>query len=192
MPSPIGHSLAGCAIYAGTNDNYTISWKTLFLYILVANLPDFDFIPGFLLGAPNSFHRGVSHSLGFAFLFGIVLGLLVARNTTTQRFFKNILIFSGLYFSHIFLDLFSMDTSIPIGEKLFWPVSNEYFSAPFHFFLDIKRKVSSNYEFITTLFSFHNFLAILIEIAVLIPVLALVSFRKRRRNRQPVLGGEKN
>ena len=192
MPSPIGHSLAGCAIYAGTNDNYTISWKTLFLYILVANLPDFDFIPGFLLGAPNSFHRGVSHSLGFAFLFGIVLGLLVARNTTTQRFFKNMIIFSGLYFSHIFLDLFSMDTSIPIGEKLFWPVSNEYFSAPFHFFLDIKRKVSSNYEFIATLFSFHNFLAILIEIAVLIPVLALVSFRKRRRNRQPVLGGEKN
>lgn len=192
MPSPIGHSLAGCAIYAGTNDNYTISWKTLFLYILVANLPDFDFIPGFLLGAPNSFHRGVSHSLGFAFLFGIVLGLLVARNTTTRRFFKNMIIFSGLYFSHIFLDLFSMDTSIPIGEKLFWPVSNEYFSAPFHFFLDIKRKVSSNYEFITTLFSFHNFLAILIEIAVLIPVLALVSFRKRRRNQQPVLVGEKS
>ncbi len=85
-----------------------------------------------------------------------------------------------------------MDTSIPIGEKLFWPVSNEYFSAPFQFFLDIKRSISSNYEFIATLFSFHNFLAILIEIAVLIPVLALVSFRKRRRNKQVVLIGEKS
>jgi len=192
MPSPIGHSLAGCAIYAGTNDNNIINWKTLFLYILVANLPDFDFIPGFLLGTPNSFHRGVSHSLGFALIFGTALGLLVARNTTTKRFFKNILIFSGLYFSHIFLDFFSVDTSIPIGEKVFWPVSNEYFSAPFQFFLDIKRSISSNYEFIATLFSFHNFLAILIEIAVLIPVLALVSFRKRRRNQQPVLVGEKS
>ena len=192
MPSPIGHSLAGYVIYAGTNDSHTIRWKTLFLYILVANLPDFDFVPGFLLGTPNSFHRGVSHSLGFAFLFGIVLGLFVARNTTNQKFFKSILIFSGLYFSHIFLDFFSVDTSIPIGEKVFWPISNEYFSAPFQFFFDIKRRVSSNYEFIATLFSFHNFLAILIEIAVLIPVLALVSFRKRRRNRQPVLAGEKN
>ncbi len=192
MPSPIGHSLAGCAIYAGTNDSNIINWKTLFLYILVANLPDFDFIPGFLLGTPNSFHRGVSHSLGFALIFGTALGLFVARNTTTKRFFKKILILSGLYFSHIFLDFFSVDTSIPIGEKVFWPISNEYFSAPFQFFLDIKRSISSNYEFIATLFSFHNFLAILIEVAVLIPVLALVSFRKRRRNQQPVLVGEKS
>jgi len=99
MPSPIGHSLAGYAIYSGTVKCKANNWKIVLLYVLVANLPDFDFIPGFLMDTPNEFHRGLSHSIGLAIVIGIITSVFITKRVNLKQFLINVLIFSGLYFS---------------------------------------------------------------------------------------------
>jgi len=180
MPSPIGHSLAGCAIYVGTVKDNNNNWKLLFLYILIANLPDFDFIPGFILGTPNRFHHGISHSIGFACIIGTALSLIVSTKASKRFYLTNVLIVAGLYFSHIFLDFFSMDTLPPFGEKLLWPINGEYYISSFKLFFDIRRDISSNSEFILTLFNFHNVFAMTLEICVLLPIVGLIYFLRKK------------
>ena len=36
-------------------------------------VPDFDFLPGILIGEPGAFHHGASHSLTSAVIFGVVV-----------------------------------------------------------------------------------------------------------------------
>ena len=182
MPSPIAHSLAGYVIYRAASENTSrIEWGTLFLYCVCSNLPDLDFIPGFLLGAPNKFHHGVSHSLGFAvaFAFCMSLFLLFVKN---QSVLRNFVIFFSLYFSHVLLDLLSYDSSPPYGVPALWPITDNYYISPISVFLDIQRGQASE-TFIRSLFSFHNFLAILIEIVFFLPLIVIVSLFKRNRAR---------
>ena len=74
MPLPVGHSLAGYLIYLGAErDTSLYRWKLILLYVFAANLPDLDILPGFLMGLPNRYHHGISHSLGFAILAGMVV-----------------------------------------------------------------------------------------------------------------------
>ena len=42
------------------------------LFVLFANAPDLDFVPGILLGDPGAYHHGISHSLGFALMVAVV------------------------------------------------------------------------------------------------------------------------
>ena len=73
MPSPIGHSLVGLIVFHYFKQkNLKWSFLSIVLVILVSNLPDFDFIPGILLGEPNRFHHGISHSFGFVIMITVV------------------------------------------------------------------------------------------------------------------------
>ena len=73
MSSPFGHSIAGYIVDAFEPKTLKVhSVKRLFLYVFMANIPDLDFIPGFLMGRPNLLHHGISHSLGAAVLFSIL------------------------------------------------------------------------------------------------------------------------
>jgi inner membrane protein len=167
MPSPVGHSLTGYLIYRATaKGDANERWWTFALYLVAANIPDLDFIPGLLVGEPGRYHHGVSHSLGFAILFGLALSLTLAAFKLGDGI-QNFVIFFSLYFSHVLLDYLSTDTSFPYGVPLFWPLSKEYYIAPFAFLPDIHRPVSSGMKFITGLLSVHNLWAATVEALML-------------------------
>ena len=77
MPSPIAHSLTGYIIYRAASPVHARRWQHVVLHLFAANAPDLDFLPGFLIGDPDLYHHGVSHSIGFAVLFASALSLFL-------------------------------------------------------------------------------------------------------------------
>ena len=131
MPSPIGHSLAACAVYQGMVGARLAphSWLTLLSFCVAAGAPDVDFLPGFLLGEPNRFHQGVSHSLGMALLFGAGIAFLSwwMRGRIAWRF---VLVLFSLYCSHLLFDYLAVDTGSPLGIPVWWPLSRQHYLSP--------------------------------------------------------------
>jgi inner membrane protein len=156
----------GYLIYRAADDAGEKRWRTVALYLFAANAPDLDFIPGLLMGNPERYHHGPSHSLGFAILFGLALSLTTALFKLGDGR-RNFSVFFSLYFSHVLLDYLSTDSSIPYGVPLFWPLSDEYYMAPFAFLPDIHRPVSSGMKFITGVLSLHNLWAATVEFLML-------------------------
>jgi inner membrane protein len=182
MPSALGHSLLGYLIYTCAPKSIGVRrWRLPALYILAANAPDLDFIPGLLVGHPDRYHHGISHSIGFAVLFALIINLswFVLKRDISPR---NFIVLFSLYCSHNILDYFSIDDSFPYGLPFFWPLSSEYYIAPFAFLPGIKRVSSSNLDFISSLFSAHNFSALAVESILFLPLLLLVFFLKRKIN----------
>ena len=137
MPLPIVHSFAGYSIYRSSSKaRESGGWKWAALAILLANLADFDYLPGAFVGQMGRFHRGISHSLGAAVFVGLFTGLL-ARVWKKDSFKESALFSFSAYVSHIFLDFFSMADSYML---LFWPLSSVRFNPPFCF--DIAREES--------------------------------------------------
>ena len=177
MPSPVAHSLMGYMIYRATKRPVEVHrWPLVALYLFSANAPDLDFIPRFLVGEPHRYHHGISHSIGVGLLFALTFSLFpLLREPDSFR--RNFATFFCLYGSHIVLDYFSIDTSMPYGEPLFWPLSNAYYIAPVAFLPDIRRALSVS-EFIPSLFSLHNLWAASVEFLLLLPFLLLVALLK--------------
>jgi inner membrane protein len=156
----------------------TQRWRVLAFYLFAANAPDLDFIPGLLIGDPNRYHHGISHSLGFAVLFALACSLAWDIRTY-EPIWRKFAIFCSLYSSHLGLDFLSIDTRAPYGEPLFWPLTDAYYIASFAFLPDIKRAPSS-LEFFPSLLSLHNLFALGVELVLVFPLLMLL-----RRLRQP-------
>lgn len=179
MPSPVGHSIMGYIIYRAAAKRAGMhQWQLMALYLFAANVADLDFIPGLQMGDPDRYHHGITHSIGFAVLFALVFSLL---GILGNAFRKNFGIFFLLYFSHIAFDYFSIDTSKPYGEPFFWPLTNDYYIAPFAFLPDIQRSAIGS-EFIPSLFSLHNLWAVSVECLLLFP-LAMVTLALRRKTK---------
>jgi inner membrane protein len=177
MPLPIGHSLMGYAIHDTTSEDKGFSWKSILLFVFVANLPDLDFIPGLLAGEANLYHRHfLSHSLGAALAFGVLAGAY-CYFVRKKNFATNFALFSLVYFSHVFLDYFSMDHSAPHGVPMFWPLTTEYFASPFPVFMSVVKGNDSG-RFFQSLFVAHNFQVALWEIVVFIPVITIMKLVK--------------
>lgn len=163
MPSPVGHTLVGLIIFKlFGKQKYKWGPASLFLIIFISNFPDLDFLPGMIIGEPNRFHHGISHSLGFVSIFTCLIYFVVrfwniidAKMISTWFFI--------LASIHVFMDYFGADTTLPYGEPLFWPVSDTYLISPVSIFLDIRRS-NDVIQFFPSLFSWHNTLAVIIEI----------------------------
>ena len=181
MPSPLGHSLMGYALYETLpQENKSLPWRMLLLYAIVANLPDIDFLPGFLLGNPNKYHHSYfSHSLGFSIFIGGLLALYFSLKKS-KNFFVYFLIFTSVCFSHVVLDFITLDTSMPKGVPMFWPLSSHYFYSPVSIFMSI-HKLGSSKLFIQSLFVMQNIGVALWELIVFIPVLVIIKMAKKRK-----------
>ena len=178
MPSPVGHSLIGFTVYrASARLDEPFGWRKSALYLFAANAPDLDFIPGLFIGEPNRFHHGPSHSLAFAALFGLSLGL-VLHTMKIDSIRRGFPILVGLYLSHIGLDCLSIDTAAPYGMPLFWPMSETYYKAGIAFLPDIRRSNSAT-SFVISLFSAHNFRSVAAECVLFLPLVPLVLALKR-------------
>jgi inner membrane protein len=190
MPLPIAHSAAGLAGYVAFKKRNPDSPRKQELFLLglclfLANLPDLDFIPGFLCGEPGRFHHGPSHSL----VVGLVVALIFYRfvgyrlkGISKKRIFGCCLV---SLLSHPVLDYFSADTSKPFGVPLFWPFDTEYYMSPFPLFRDVQRNQDTIGTFFSTIINTNNAWGILVESLFAGTILfALFAFKGRSK---PVL-----
>ena len=123
MPTSIGHALGGYAaadITADSGGRRPPLAAFLFLAIFVANVPDLDFVPGYLLGHAERFHRGASHSVLGGVLATLVLAPLAGRlfGGSLRRW---AFLVSAVYASHLILDLLMRDPTGGPGIAFFWP-----------------------------------------------------------------------
>jgi len=166
MPLPIAHSLGGVAIWKCQSNSFFKTWRqNLLFFILLSNLPDLDFLPGFLIGEPSLFHHGVSHSLGMAILTGLLGGAFFWRKKGTS-FWSGSLVIGLTYYFHILLDYFTVDERLPFGMMMVWPFSNEYYISNFKIFDKMVRSDQSG-DFFQSLFCMTNFWVALKELLIM-------------------------
>jgi len=119
MPSPIGHSLTGFALYCALEGPrrpvMTRSDMALCsLIVMAANLPDVDFLLNIVTG--RNYHRGFTHSLLAVTVFA--LGVWVLSHICRRHWAGRTALLIGLgMLSHVLLDSLAADT-VPPWELL--------------------------------------------------------------------------
>jgi len=169
MCTPIGHSMFGFITYYFWEkvNIKNIDPKKLFIFVILANLPDVDFIPGLILGDPNRFHHVISHSVIFLVVVAFLLGKFdfVCEK---KGYFKKVSILSFLLLGHMLIDFFTVDTREPLGIDLFWPYPR-YFISPFPVFPSFNRRFSH-------LVSVDNLQTLFIELLVFLSLFGFLFF----------------
>jgi inner membrane protein len=142
MPSPIGHTLAGCTVaLAVIPPGMPQAWEAWAWCLISANLADVDFIPGLLMGNLRAFHRGASHSL-LAALGVAVLGAALWTESSIPWLTRALLIFLT-YGSHVGLDGLTPGRGVLLG----WPFSRRRFRLARPWFLSVPvRNTCSHVE----------------------------------------------
>lgn len=174
MPTPVGHVLGGIMCLFFNKEFVLKNWPVLCLVVFYALLPDIDFLFGLVEGLPNKYHHQSTHSFVFIVLAGLLGGFIVNKLKIMQ-FTKSFVLFTVSGASHLLLDVLALDTKAPFGAPLFWPFSNKFFISPVTIFSDVHRS-SSSHTFWASLLSSHNFETVLIEIAILLPIVILLFF----------------
>jgi inner membrane protein len=181
MPSPIGHALAGVAVawvVESTRSQRTPPTTVSLLTVACATLavlPDID-----LLYMP--LHRMATHSVT-ATLFITIVAAAVTGWVTGRVSWRVALACGAAYSTHLLLDWVGDDASAPYGIQPFWPFSAEWFISPWTLFAGTERRdpLSSRALLI-------NLRALVLEIAILGPVVVALWFRRKRRNLGPTSG----
>jgi membrane-bound metal-dependent hydrolase YbcI (DUF457 family) len=177
MPTPVGHALGGIAVYvAARGSSRPKDWPLAIAVVVSALLPDLDFAIGPFAG--RSYHHYFTHSLGFTVLFAGV-SYLGARFTKRAAPFRDAAVLTAAYFSHIFLDFLAKDATPPFGVQLLWPFSDTFYISP------VKAFTATWRGSLAKLFGLHNWMAVGLEILVLLPIIALISRWRKRSPAQP-------
>ncbi len=154
MPLPTGHALAGLmSAYYFKKDRLRPS--EAILCVLVANLPDFDYIPGIWVGSLKRFHPSFTHSICAATLFFLMVYWLSER-LKIQDPLRWTWVLGITYTTHIFLDSIQVDT-YPIngiGIPLFFPFTNQCY----HTGWDLLNSGSNFIDFNSTISAFRSIL----------------------------------
>ncbi|HEX6309682.1 MAG TPA: metal-dependent hydrolase [Longimicrobiales bacterium] len=172
MPTPVGHSLAGLAVHLASPGQPVRSRAVQALALVVlANLADVDFIPGYVVGEPRAYHWGPTHSLAAALLAGGIAGWIARR--FTGRFLPMALLGTVAYGSHVVMDLLLGPGTryLSMGLQVWWPFSTAPHMAPWSVF---RMFPASIHELgpVGALFSRSVLPLIAREVAILIPVCA--------------------
>ncbi len=163
--SPIVHSSVALLGWQKSAENKNL--KTLFLFMLISNLPDIDFLLSLIFGKKTfGLHQYYTHNVFFV-CFTVLLFFPILKQK------KERIGFSLVAFSHLLLDLIGIDMVPPVGFRLFYPLSNRFFK--FEVFPSMKR------DNLAALFSLHNLWILALEVAIfLVPV--LIYYRKEFRS----------
>jgi membrane-bound metal-dependent hydrolase YbcI (DUF457 family) len=171
VPTPIGHTLAGVILFSSQKKRGVLFFL---LVTFFAMLPDIDFLFGFVVGDANRYHHLFTHSFTFVILTGLIGGWLYAK-WQKESWLKLSAIFISAGISHVILDILALDKREPLGCPLWWPFSNAFVISPMTIFADVSRVSDSKY-FIQSLFNVHNLKTVLIEVAILTPLLLVAIF----------------
>ena len=182
MPSPVGHILGGAAVYLAASRGEYRSRAVLGVTLLSSILPDFDFLPGILIGDPSAFHHGISHSLTVAVFVGSLV-FFFGRRLHTKIAVQTATLAALAYFFHIVLDAVSVNEGTR-GVPILWPWSDRQFGINLHLFGFFHH--GGLYRGIWSIVRWDNLPALIREISVLgIPVLILFLWQKRNRKPLP-------
>src|SRR3954467_717081 len=166
MPSPVGHAIAGVVAGWLVAPPERHDSSRIILFAAAGMAADLDL----LVGA----HSGPSHGLGAAVIVGVVLW--VSLRSRGIRGSVRLALATGLaYASHTLLDWLGTDASPPIGIMALWPLSRNYYEAPWHIFMAISRRYWLP-EFWT-----YNLRALGRELLILVPLTAIVLAMRRGR-----------
>lgn len=157
MPSPLGHALGGLIV------GEVLAPSALLICAAAGIAPDIDFLWGR--------HNQETHSLGAA----IVAGLLVYAWKRNARLAIAVV---AAWSSHVLFDWLGSDTTPPLGVMALWPLTREYYFADAFFFEAISRR------YWLEGFVAHNVWAVVTELLILGPPLALLAWLRRRRSSQ--------
>lgn len=179
MPSPLGHVLGGTAVYLIATNNENRSKLTLGVTILGSVVPDFDFVPGVIIGEPAAFHHGISHSLPFAFFFGALVFFIVCRVENMRTAVQTGIMAGLAYASHLVLDLVSVTEGR--GIPIIWPLTSDRFGVNLQLLGHFQHGRLA--QGIWSVVRWENLPALTREAAVLgIPLLFLVWRERRARS----------
>ena len=171
MPTPIGHSLAGLTVQLASGKGPARHQITsALLVVIVASLPDLDFIPGYLSNEPRAFHWGPTHSLFAAVVVGCAFGCFARyqRRSFTPVF----LLMTAVYASHLLLDCLLGPGAPSIGLQVFWPFNTDRWMLPWAVFRMAPDTMDSMGP-VGTLFSWEILPVVGRELLILGPALLL-------------------
>lgn len=176
MALPIAHAAAGYLVHRATHRGPSRGepakvWWRVALFMLIGNLPDFDFLIGFVCGRPGLVHRGVSHTILAAIVFGAVAGW-IARRWRAEPFLPTAVAFGAAYASHLLIDWLSMDTRPPLGGQFLWPLSAAYYVSPVPIFAEIRIDGITRTGFLETVLAWPTLVALVRESVVVLGVAA--------------------
>jgi inner membrane protein len=141
--------------------------------VVLANVPDLDFLPGLAVGDPDAYHRGVTHTLLAALVVAAGVGL-VARWRRVPRAWWWAAFAAVAYGSHLLVDWMTVDVVPPHGIQLLWPFSDRWLHAPGSLLGEIVIDRSGRLAFVASLLTPAALLAWAREVAILIAAVALV------------------
>jgi len=130
MASLFTHALVGTALGQAGISDWRKDWRFWCLIIVCSILPDIDSI-GFLMGVPYGNlwgHRGMTHSLLFAVLVGLVV--VVALRIRGRPVLLDAALATLVVASHGVLDAM---TTGGLGVEFFWPVDTRRYFLPWEF-----------------------------------------------------------
>ncbi len=195
MPSPVGHSLIGLAIavqygiqpgrLSAISQDLRKKAAILFAGVLLANLPDVDYIPGICCGEINAFHHYYTHSIGWVLTVTLAcwLGWKFMRPAIGVR--EIIFVFAALV-SHLAADAVTADGHPPYGFMAFWPWSDRFVISPVTIFWRLHKHDWSE------VLQWHNVWAVVVEVAICLPFLVLavvLKWRPGQKEQAPRLRG---
>ena len=182
MASPVAHSFAGFWTFLlfakQLRLRLSLPWRSwlpqLGLLIVVANLPDFDFIISLAVLGNATLHHGFTHSLTLTVLVSLALSYVWR---IAQSFWPTFAIYFTAYGSHLLIDLFTGSrlgwTSSGYGIPLFWPWDRT-FTSPLILVPGV-RHVDLH-----ALFSIQNFWSAIYELVLFGAITAVVLLIRAR------------
>jgi membrane-bound metal-dependent hydrolase YbcI (DUF457 family) len=170
MPFPVAHGTIAAGLLIATQSRISLpdDWRLLLFCAALAILPDADFIVEWVFNQ-RGWHRGITHSLAFGLLIGLLSSLVVPRQELRKC--------AGILFasvSHAPLD--ALVARKAPGVQLLWPVSTsrhrlgliDYFSFNFNPRIDPWNDIL-----------IHFLKVSLLESLVVIPLLAILLLVRR-------------
>jgi membrane-bound metal-dependent hydrolase YbcI (DUF457 family) len=153
MPSPIGHAIAGVAVAWSARQP-----RLAPVCAGLAALLDIDLVL-------PAHHRTYTHSLTAVLVVTIVAAAVTGKVTRWRTAFTC----GAAYASHLLLDWLGADTHPPLGIQMLWPVGDRWFISGWNVFPETARL-----HLLSEAALRQNTLAIARELAILLPMLALV------------------
>ena len=138
MASPVFHGLAGAGLaYAWAGDaglplfaSLEKVWKLLVVGVVLACLPDVDYVPGLMRGYLNTTHQQFTHGVAWVLLSSSGLWW-VGKAFAPDRFGGRALVFLWVVVgSHLAIDLMTVDRLAPYGLSLWAPFSETVVRGP--------------------------------------------------------------
>ena len=136
---------------------------------LVAAAPDADLLFGV--------HRTFSHSVAAAGTAGVLAAAIAAK--MRRPVLRVALMIAAAWLSHIVLDWMAADYVPPYGIQAFWPFSEAWCISGWDLFRQTERR-----HFFTIAAIRTNTVAVAQEIAILLPIVAIVWFARQRAMRR--------